>query len=279
MRNLEKLKYGILTIAAAVAITSFAHIAHAGLMIMPVYAAFQDRERTTDITVLNTDDKNVTYRLSWLNQKQGTDGSYTISETPINPAMDFTKSVFFSPRQVSLQPNGKQNIRLSVRRPADLPDGEYHSHLKIQSIGSPETINAGNVPQDSIAMALAVNPGFAIPVIVRSGKYNATAKISDPQFIPAAQANEMPRLQFVINRAGTHGTMGKIDVYWTPTGGKEQVIGLLNNVNVFTEVDKRLVRLTLTQANIPNGTVRIVYEGVGPDKGITFDQKTFPVGN
>jgi fimbrial chaperone protein len=249
------------------------------IMIMPVYALFTDRSRSEDITLVNTSNDEAVFRLEWIYQRQNENSSYTKQDTPIDPAFDFQKSVFFSPRQVTLPPSGKQNVRLSLRRPADLPDGEYHAHLRMQRLSASNVMLGGGPPKNGgVAIGLGVNIGYAVPVFVRVGKYDATATITEPQFLPAPKPGAPPLLQLYLERSGKHGTMGKIEVFWTPPGGAEKKIGNLNNVNVFTEITRRRVQVTLTEQSVAAGMVRVVYQGVGPDKGIKFDEKTFPVG-
>lgn len=269
----------LLLIALTGLATGLSKPAWSDIMIMPVYAVFSDRSRNEDITLVNTSNEEAVFRLGWAYQRQNEDSTYTQQDTPIDPAFDFQKSVFFSPRQVTLPPGGKQNVRLSLRRPADLPDGEYHAHLRMQRLSPGETIIGGGAPRgEGVSIGLSVNIGFAIPVFVRIGKYDATASITDPVFIPAGKAGAFPKFQMYLDRTGKHGTMGKVEIFWTPPGGSEKKIGNLNNVNVFTEITRRRVQVTLTEKNVVGGTVRVVYEGLGPDKGIKFDEKTFPVG-
>jgi hypothetical protein len=268
-----------LFIAVTGLVAGVSRTASSNLMIMPLYAMFTDRSRSTDITLVNTSDNEGVFRLSWIYQRQNEDSSYTQQETPINPALDFSKHVFFSPRQVSLSPSGKQNVRLSLRRPADLPEGEYHAHLKMQRVGTPETMIGSREPKEGgITIGVGVNVGYAVPVFVRVGKYDATATITEPTFLPPPKPDAFPRFQMYLERSGKHGTMGKVEIFWTPPGGTEKKIGNLNAVNVFTEVNRRRVQVTLNEKNLVGGTVRVTYEGMGPDKGITFDEKTFPVG-
>lgn len=247
------------------------------LMIMPVRAIFQDRDRTADITLINTSQKEGTFRLEWLNQRQEEDGSYKQLDGPLDPAHDISKMVLFSPRQVFLPPNGRQRVRLSLRKPPDLPEGEYHAHLRMQKIGSSAAISGGK--GGGIETIVNINVGFAIPVIIRHGVHDATVTLSDPRFIPvAANGKGKPALMVTLNRSGKHGATGRLKAYWTPPGQEEREIGSLNNVFIFTEINKRTARIMLNETSIPAGTIRVIYEGDGPDKGIVFDEKTFPVG-
>ncbi len=255
-------------------------LAHAKIMFMPSHAVFQDRQRSADILVVNTNDKPSTFRLGWIHQYQTEDnGRYEREDASRDQNYDVTKMVLFSPKQVTLEPGGRQRIRLSLRRPADLPEGEYHAHLKLQSLNAADIPDVGPPPtgESQAKMAIGMNVSFAIPVIVRQGAYKASVAISDPTFIPSDQGRP-PKLRITLNRSGTHGTMGSVKVFWTPAGGQEKQVGLANNVNIFTELTKRISDINLSEQQIVGGSMRVIYEGIGPDKGIKYDEKIFPIG-
>lgn len=250
--------------------------ARADLMIMPIRVVFQARDRTADVTLVNTAEKKETYRLSWMYQKQKEDGSYTQLPGPMDPAYDPGKMIIFSPRQITLDGGEQQRIRLSLRRPADLPDGEYHAHLRFQAVGD-SGVRVSPLPKKGVSTQLSIHVGFAIPVVIRQGHYDAAATISNPHFIPAT-AQSQAELEITLNRTGHYSTTGILKALWTPPGGNEKQIGVLNNTNIFTEMTHRTAHIKLTENRVVGGTVRVVYLGDGPDKGITYDEKTFPVG-
>ena len=108
--------------------------AQANILIMPIRIVFGPRDRMQDITVLNTSETQAgTYRLAWIFAKQTEEGTYVKLDEPLNPELDPEQTMLFSPRQVTLPPGGKQRVRLSLRRPADLPDGEYRAHLYLKN--------------------------------------------------------------------------------------------------------------------------------------------------
>lgn len=258
----------------------------AGLMIMPIRVAFTSRDRMQDITVINvSNNQSETYRMSWLNVAQTETGDYKRLDQPLNPEFDPETAVLFSPRQVSLPPGGKQRVRMSLRRPAGMADGEYRVHLYLKSTsrhnaGSMSMNIDGPEGQASANIGMGMNVGIAVPVIVRQGTYDGTASIGAPRFIPAsADGKKPPLIEFTIERGGKFSTIGNVMVYWTPPdGGKEILIARRNAVNIFHEVPRRLMKIPLKVGRVAGGTIRIVFEGDGPDKGITFDDKKFPVG-
>lgn len=271
----------ILILCGGVALSA-AVTARADVMIMPIRIVFSSRDRMQDITVFNSSrNEGGTYVLSWMNVQQTETGDYKKLDKPLNPELNPETAILFSPRQVSLAPGGKQRVRMSLRRPADLPDGEYRTHLylkntKRKSAGS-MSMKAGEA---DVSIGMGMTVGIAIPVIIRQGAYDASASIDPPKFLPgSADGKTPPRIEFIINRSGKHSTLGNVQVFWKPpTGGEEVLIARQNAVNIFHEVNRRIMRIPLKVAHVAGGSIRIVFEGDGPDKGITFAEKTFPVG-
>ena len=250
--------------------------AHADIMLLPIRTVFKDRDRTKTLTVVNTADRAATFKLSFYHQKQIPSGGYEKQEGPINPDYDLSKMIVFSPRQVDLPPGEKQSIRFSLRRPANFPDGEYRVHLKLQRLG-----NSGPelqpVNKKGPSGKVTINVGFSVPVIVRQGVNDAKATIVEPTFTRgSADGKKPPMIEFFLDRTGKFSTLGRADIFWTPSGGgDEKKVGTLNDLNVYAETPRRSVKIGLQNKEVNGGTFRIVYEGDDADKGILFDEKSF----
>jgi hypothetical protein len=186
--------------------------------------------------------------------------------------------VVFSPRQVTIEPHGHQLIRLSLRRPADLPPGEYRSHLSMTRIAN-ALRPAYDPHQKGVTMALYANLGFSIPVIVRSGE-DKDLKVSliNPKLTMSHNTPPAPVLHLDLNRdAGKFSTYGSLKVLWQPPKGEEQQIGILNNVALYPEVQQRHVEIALNQ-NPTSGTLKVVYLGKLESDGKTWAETSFPIG-
>ena len=249
----------------------------ADMMIMPVRVIFKDGERMRGISAINTGNTQALYRLELSHKRQIRNGSYQDLEGPLDPNLDMSKWLVFSPRQVDLPPQGKQAIRMSLRRPPDLPDGEYRLHAKLTRVSKDKTDrDAGVVSRRGAVPGYDVNVGFAVPVVLRKGKYDTTATIQNLKFIPSKSNDKDKRNQVTveIHRKGKFSSMGKVIVYWS-AGGEEKQVGVLNNVTIYPELDVRDVNVRLDE-QVSGGSFRVVYEGTDADKGIKFDEKTFP---
>lgn len=250
-------------------LTILPHGAEARVDILPRKLLIEDRGRSGDITILNLGDKTETIRLSIISYEQMENGTYKTLETPLNPAFDPEKVVRFSPRQFTLPPNGRQKIRVSIQRPADLPDGEYRFHVKAVSYDTEAEATAetrARVKGNSVAMKM--NIAVVIPVIVRKGNLTSTAKIENVSILSASQ-NEYgkPALQYDIVRSGTAGTMGVVEGFVDVPGQEPVKISHTSNLNVFSEIKKRTVVAPLDKLPA-TGNIRLRYTNEFGDKGV-----------
>lgn len=245
--------------------------AWADLTIMPLRIIFGDRDRSAELTLANTSTTTNTYRLEWLNNRMNEDGSYTAQGEPLNPVFDPAKALVVSPRQVTIPPGQQQRIRVSLRRPADLPEGEYRAHLVMRKVDQ----QAPAMRRDAEGMVayVNVNVGFSIPVVVRQGLIDAHATLSDISLTPPT-ARDPAHLSVYIDRQGKHSLSGRLRVFWTPPGGKEEQVGILNNINVFHEISRRSVRVPLTASRpITGGTMRVIFEDMEGKNNILAQQE------
>jgi len=255
--------------------------ARADLTITPMRVVFSQRDRSAPVILLNTTDRTNTYRLSWEIMRATADGQYV--KIPYNRDADkdphsVPNMVFYSPRQVTIEPHGFQTIRLSVRRPSDLPAGEYRAHLLMTRLAPQDIPQKADSNAKTLSMELSVNLSFSIPVIVRQGEDKALkVSLSNPRF---KVQDGGAVLSVNINRdAGTFSSYGDIQVYWQPPQGKEQLIGSLKNVALYPELKSRQVNVPLTaQQNIASGNIRVAYIGKLEALNTTWAEKTFAIG-
>jgi fimbrial chaperone protein len=255
--------------------------ARADLTITPWRVVFGPRDRSATIQLLNTTDHENTYRMGWLILKAMPDGAYRMV-----PATDESKKdphgvqnmVIFSPRQVTIEGHGEQVIRLSLRRPADLPPGEYRAHLSLTRMAKTET-SVQDPNAKSMELALNVNLGFSVPVIVRQGQdKDLKISLSNPGLVPLKNGGSA--LTIDINRvAGKFSSYGTVDVFWKPPGKSEKKIGTLTNMALYPELKTRHVNVPLTTSDsINGGSIHVVYEGKDESEGTTWAEHTFLIG-
>src|SRR4051812_14773746 len=99
-----------------------------GLMVIPSRVDLNEKNTSQEVRLINKGNEVTTYRISFQHLRMNKNGSYEeiTSAGKENFADDVVR---FSPKQVTLKPGEVQTIRLMFKKPADLADGEYRSHL------------------------------------------------------------------------------------------------------------------------------------------------------
>ena len=231
-----------------------ANVAMARIDILPRIVVLNDRERSAEITVLNLFNQPSLYRLSMIHYRQNPDGTYETLETPLSPDFDPETIVRLSPKQFQLTGGGRQKIRMSVRRPADLPEGEYRFHLLAKRFESADANNS-DLNTEGAKINMKMNVAVAIPVIIRNGAINVQAAITDARYIsPSESIDNRNEMSVTVNRQGTSSSIGELSIYQ----GDER-IGYVSNFNVFPEITSRTIAVPLARDPRGQGQVRIVY--------------------
>jgi hypothetical protein len=220
------------------------------LLVAPTRVTLEGRVRSAEITLVNIGRETATYRVSLLHLAMTEAGELKEIEKP-EPGAPFADDlVRFSPRQVTLAPNASQIVRLQLRLPADLPAGEYRSHLLFRAVPREDVApgrqieNKGEARPGEVSVQLIPVYGVSIPLIVRHGQTTATASVVDLAFEPAA-GKEAPALRCRLTRTGNQSVYGNISVTFRPAKGNPQVVGTLNGIAVYPPLAARSVRIPL----------------------------------
>jgi len=249
------------------------------LIVAPTRIVLQGRERTAQLTLLNKGTAPATYRISAINMRMDDDGTVHEIEKP-DPGQNFATKLFrYSPRQVTLQPGAAQAIRILLRKPKDLADGEYRSHMFFR--GVPD--NAGDSVEkkdtgDGIAVRLIPVYGISIPVIIRNGKTDMTVSMSGLQVLQPDDANVLPRLRFQINRQGNRSAFGDLVATYQAANGGDVVIGQLMRLAVYTPNAHRTVEMQLRVPDgvqLNGGKIKLAYKETVEDGGKMMSSTEF----
>lgn len=232
--------------------------------VSPLRLILDAQNRSAVVNLINTADVPRRFRITWSVLQQTESGGYDVVSDPNALAEHpLVKRLRYSPRQVELGPNKFQAVRMLLRSPRALPQGEYRLHLNftpLEPLPDPQadTEPSEALKEDKIGIRVRLIVGLSIPVIVRIGKVSATARISD---LRLEQEDESSFLNFTIHREGNSSLLGNAKVYVeTPQGPKE--VGVLNSVNVYTELKRRFVRILLdlpAKGDYYQKSIRVVY--------------------
>ena len=205
-------KYGAL---ALVALTVFTHIPAqaqgAGDLLVAPTRVVLDGARGTEVILNNIGAAPATYRITLELRRMRADGSLEDVEQSSANAVEATTlgMISYAPRRVTLPPNQPQSIRIGIRAPQSLPDGEYRAHMLFRAIPDSKPATASTGPKEGVSIALTPIYGVTIPIIVRQGNLSAKAAITDARI---EKGDERDTFSFGLTRSGTRSTYGRIRV-------------------------------------------------------------------
>jgi hypothetical protein len=233
------------------------------LLVAPIRVVFQDGKQREDLNLSNIGQDTAVYLISFLHYQMLEDGSFKLlsdSDALLTPRSDSYLRIF--PRRVTLPPGESQIVRLQFRKPADLKEGEYRSHLYFRADRNATPLGLVDDNRDSTQLSVSITPifGISIPVIVRNGNLDLGINLSDVNLTSLNDSTY--NLAVSINRTGKKSAYGSLEATYQPAGGKEIVLGLANGVGVYTELSKRIYNLPLRMragAKIQKGKIIVRY--------------------
>ncbi len=254
--------------------------AAASLLVTPSRIVFDDRTRTAQVTLMNQGDETGEYRINFIRQKMTENGQFEAVKAD-EEGMYSDTLVRYSPRQVSLPPGQAQVIRLMLRKPRNLPEGEYRSHMLFQTLPKPESSSLGKVTNsDGEGIRVEITPlvGISIPVIVRHGNLSSEVALHNARIV-TTNAGSTFQLELDMHRSGNQSVYGDFRAIFIPNDGTEpKTLGLVNGIAVYTPNTLRRFSLPLRipqGLEIENGKVRILYLENGKDEKTGLIAETF----
>ena len=192
------------------------------LSILPVRLVLEGRTRSEEVMLRNTGKGKATYRILFTEMVMNVNGEIEECAKPVGQttAADLIR---YSPRQVELAPGETQIVRIQVRKPEGLPDGEYRSHLLFQSVpdAKPPAPLQGDVGR-ALSVKLNTVLGISIPVILRHGDTHGKVSLTDLRYWTPDQAKNPgapPVLSFHMVREGNRSLSGDVSAV-VESGGR-----------------------------------------------------------
>jgi hypothetical protein len=216
-----------------------------------------DGARGTEVILNNIGSETATYRISLELRRMAADGS--MEEVSLAESNALEKQalamISYAPRRVVLAPNQPQSVRVGIRPPADLADGEYRAHMLFRAIPAARPVAAPSAAPQGLSISLQPIYGITIPVIIRKGKLTASAAISGARIAQKGGQNE---LIVALSRSGGRSVYGGIKVY---KPGQAKPVFEVNGVAVYPELGQREARFPIDPAvaEMLKGAARIEY--------------------
>jgi len=231
----------------------------ASLLVTPSRLAFDEKDRTQEVILVNSANTIKSYRLEFINMKQNPNGGYiklASEELDTFPRAD--KFLRFSPRRVTLQPGESQKIKVMVRRSKNMNEPEYRSHLRFTALPD-ELVGEAEEEEktDGVKMKLNLLLSYSIPVILRTEKPETDVYISDFKFVDGSKQ----QVTFALNKKSDNSVYGDFTVFHN-VNGKETEVGYLNGFNIYRETDAQFVDIPMYRPlENKSGKLRVEYKG------------------
>lgn len=247
----------------------------AGILVTPTRVVLEGKNRSASISLANNGNKEGNYKLEFVNKRMTESGGIVNADKAMEGELFADDILRISPRRVFLKPGDHQNIRILLRKPKDLPDGEYRTHLNFilapdDDLTQREQDNKQkkNEQDSTLTISIRANFGVTIPVIVRNGNLSVAADMSDISLSKGEDGK--PKILFTVNRNGGKSLYGDIKIIHMASGGKETMLKSLGGLAVYTPNKKRKFDIPLDLPDIvdlKNGRIDIIYQEKAEDGG------------
>lgn len=237
--------------------------ARAELMLHPTRIEFEKNTRATQIELINNGTKPASYRISLVNRRMTEAGQFEAAEAAQEGERFADPMLRYSPRQVTLQPGTTQTVRVMLRKPAELAEGEYRSHLqfdKLPDVDGSTSIENQDAGATRIGVVLNALVGASVPVIVRHGVVGASVKLAGLSLQKDEARRDVLALQF--EREGNSSVYGDVSVTFTPANGKAHSLAQVGGIAVYTPNRVRKASLPLQvpgAVTLAGGTLEVSY--------------------
>lgn len=238
----------------------------ANLNITPKRVTFDRNRRSATVYIYNQGSAAATFDITLVDRAMLPDGQILAVEDAArrdakaiaDRVPSAQKMLLASPRRVTLAPGQGQTIRLRVAGvPATGGAAEYRSHLTVTTIPPPSVgltaEQAASANPNELRFQISSVFGLSIPAIIRVGEPDVRAAIENARIEHAnisldgqSEPQRTPLMVFDLVRQGPNSLFGNIEVRPASQRGGDP-IGLARGVGVYTEIDRRTVRIPLTR--------------------------------
>ncbi|TNE31835.1 MAG: molecular chaperone [Alphaproteobacteria bacterium] len=227
----------ILTVGLFTAGSGIAHAQTEGsvLFISPHRVDIAPDGRIQELNVANKSDVPRRYDLQIINQVMTENG---VTERRDSFEYSAEKMLKFTPKRFTLEPGERQVIRVMVRRPKDLADGDYHSHLLFREVPlrNQERNSSGNGGQQKASFEIQALYGVAVPVVVQHGTVNSSMGIVSATL--AQNEQDQSGLAIEFSRSGNGEASAYLSVVHRLPGQEDVSVTTEQWVRIYREVDK-----------------------------------------
>ncbi|MFK8020780.1 MAG: molecular chaperone [Pseudomonadales bacterium] len=244
---------------------SYAETLHAEsvLQVLPTRVVMEGNTRSVTVTLVNRGDEDGTYRMFFRNLRMDANGVMTEVKAgeQLEAELFADNMLRFSPRRITVPARSKQTIRVVARKPSDLGEGEYRSHLVFRKLKTQNSVLNQNAGENQVSFALRAVVEVTIPIIVRHGEQSASMNIADASM---GQSDEGTKtMDFTLTRQGSRSIYGDVNLWEITPQGEKRNIGRARGLAVYAPNHQRSFSIELDETKevaSPNSKLLLEYK-------------------
>jgi hypothetical protein len=234
-------------------VAMFAHVPTADAMkITPPRLVLEPGQKVAHVYVKNDKAKTISYRFRWKGLAMTKDGELVnldnrdISLVPdYRPASEYIR---YSPRRTTLKAGEVQRISFLVRRPPNMPDGEFRSHFVVEAEPDVGGANASSDEMSETAVGVEFLMSRAFPVYLLNGNAQSSVSITRAYLSDAPKGKDQKLVNIDFVKNGNRSVLANIDVLC----GDKSVARGGKLIAVYAEADRRSEKLMVSGADARN---------------------------
>jgi len=245
-----------------------------GIMLEPLRIEIRDGHRYAKVTILNQSNvEPVVYNISTVTLRMNEEGALYEPEVPTKREVLTKSMIRFSPRTARLDPSGSQSVRIAIRKPPNLPDGEYMTYLRVGPLDTPETFkNAKQLPATASSMTIKMQVGMRIPVIIYQGPSTTKSAVTAARLTYSEEGQ--PFIDLKLKRTGNRSSYIGTSVYSVINGEKKLIAHKRRTVTYFP-LTSRTLTLPITESSFKGGTVLVELNDFNDKEKKVIDSREF----
>jgi fimbrial chaperone protein len=221
----------------------------AKLQVYPTRITLEEGDVSAEVTVYNGGSASGRYRAEMEDLIMPEEGALQ-KAAPGQAEFSAQEYIRITPRSITVPPGQSQKFRLLARMPRSLPDGEYRTHLSIVMSSNNLEADQKKAQGGGQGIRLSIEPriGLSMPVVLRKGVTNFTAKITDVQLSPLGDKVQGRVIMEAEGNQSAEGTM----VVTFEKGGQVYELYRASYMMVYRGVKRRIQTMTLS---VPEGVI------------------------
>lgn len=231
----------------------------AEMILVPTRIVLGEGEKYATLTIKNSGDAVGQYKIDVIDMIMQEDGVVREIKPDEKPQYSGKSMVKISPKSTTIKPDQSQTVRILIKAPDNLEEGEYRSHIKVKLVND-NADDSDEIKDSEVAIKIKTNISAIIPILYRQGKTIFKSSITDAELIENDDKSKSS-ISLYLHNEGNRSSMGDFKIY-TVSNGEEKEISNFNGVPVYRGIEKRKVIIpveTTEKTDLKHASLKIKY--------------------